>query len=97
MTPEQMDSMTLADLEAMAKRFGAAVATIREAQALLGGSKHDIAKTQMLGVAIDDGPIQRGPPPPQLNPGEVAERERLMRQFKHDGLPDAIKAAEEQQ
>jgi hypothetical protein len=38
MTPEDVARLTLADLEAIAARFSAAVATIREAQALLGGA-----------------------------------------------------------
>lgn len=38
LTTEQTASLTLADLEAIAARFAAAVAAIREAQALLGGT-----------------------------------------------------------
>ncbi len=90
MSDAEMNQMTLAELEALAARFGAAVATIRQAQALLGGP-----------VAAESGAIAftsrtPGPPPPQLNAAEVAERERLMRQFKHDGLPDDIKRLEDQ-
>lgn len=84
-----MGAMTLGELEALAKRFGAAVQTIKEAQVFLGGP-----------IISRDGQqpsaeVQRGPPPPQLNAAELAQREQLLRQFKHDGLPEAIKKLEE--
>lgn len=71
--PEVLESMTLAELEAIAARFGAAVATIREAQALLGG-----------GSAVDHAPVvaaNRRPPTTkgaELSPAEIAQREALM-------------------
>ncbi len=96
MSPEEMSAMTLADLEAMADRFGKAVQTIKEAQRLLGPTSIT-AKDSLNVHGIDPGQVMRGPPPPQLLPHEVAERERLMRQFKTDGLPDNIKALEAEQ
>ena len=89
--PAQMGEMTLHDIEALAARFGAAVATIRQAQALLGPAG---------GAREDSEPTSRktaGPPSPSPNwtAAELAERERLKRQF-HAGLPEDIKAQEEQ-
>ena len=79
-----LDGMTLKELEALARRFGAAVETIREAQSLLG-----------QGALPARPPIT--PPRSELSPGELVEREKLLRQFRHDGLSDAIRAAEEAQ
>lgn len=99
MTDAEMGQMTLADLEALAARFGKAVETIREAQALLGGRV--LVGGQMIefpnvhaSAPVMPTRLPPSPPPPQLDPREVAERERLLRQFKHDKLSDAIKAAE---
>lgn len=75
MTPEEIGALTLADLEAMAARFGAAVKTIREAQALLGG-RHNLEHG-----APAENPPPAQPAPPVLRPNEMAERARLMRQF----------------
>jgi hypothetical protein len=91
-TPEAMDALTLADLEAIASRFDGAVRTIREAQSLLGGSPTPAAHA---GVAVTFHPT------PSLAPSQVrwtaaedAERQRLKR-INTEELPPAMRAAEE--
>ncbi len=103
MTDDEMSKMTLADLEVLARRFGAAVATIREAQALLGGRILTGGEMITFPDAHASPPSmpmlpQRAPspPPPQLDPAELAERERLLKQFRDEKLPDHIRKLEEQ-
>jgi hypothetical protein len=86
MTAEEMGRMTLADLEAMAERFGAAVKTIREAQSLLGGGQQTFISTPTgmpLGQALANGQarpvIIPGAPNPLLTAAENAERARLIK------------------
>lgn len=70
MTPEQISALTLAELEQIAGRFEGAVKTIREAQALLGGSS---------------APAQAAPasaPLVEFNAAELMQREKLRRQFQ---------------
>ncbi len=86
MTPEELGRMTLADLEAAATRFGAAVATIREAQSLLGAPVHAVAP------AIQSAPVvaQIARPANFFTATEQAEKARLLQQFK----PEDIEAME---
>ncbi len=92
MTPEEIGNMTLDDLEAMAQRFGAAVKTIREAQALLGGSRDAPSPPLSTFMPTVAQPIQRGAPNPLLTPAENAERQRLIRQ--NTMSPDDLEAME---
>ncbi len=78
--------MTLAELEAMAERLGAAAKTIRDAQSLLGNH---------VGTQLPTAPapvIQRGAPNPMLTAAENAERARLIRQNTMG--PDDLEAME---
>lgn len=87
----ELGSLTVADLEDLANRLGKAVATIKEAQALLGV----VAVPAMHPPTITwTGPAAVNPPANQFTPSEAAERERLMAQFR-DKLPDTIKKLEE--
>lgn len=86
LSAEELGRMTLTDLEALAERFGKAVDTIREARALLGGAE--------LKPAAEPRPPPSAPVV-ALEPAEMAERDRLMRQFR-EGLPDNIRHLEEQ-
>lgn len=90
MTAEEMGRMTLADLEAMAERFGAAVKTIRDAQALLGGPV--VVPNGVAPVDTTPGQIVRAPAAPVVffSPSEQAERAKLLQQFK----PEDVEAME---
>lgn len=101
MTDADMAAMTLSELEALAKRFGAAVRTIQEAKALLSFGTHPLPSSveyplgSRSGPGFDDAGVKSGPlPSSQFTAAESAERERLMRQFR-EKLPDNIKAMEE--
>lgn len=92
---EAMGRMTLAELEAVASRFEAAVKIIREAQALLGpagGARENVAEPPLRRTP---GPPLPPPTAPNWTPAELAERARLKQQF-NAGLPENIKALEEQ-
>lgn len=103
MTGLEMDQLTLAELEAIAARFSAAVATIRDAQTLLGGGgvysqahvsvaapMHSVRMTG-VGPAEHPAPVANG-----FTTKENAERARLLKQIRGDEFPAAIAAAEEQ-
>lgn len=94
MTAEEMGRMTLADLEAMAERFGAAVKTIRDAQALLGGghmrSPEGFVPVQIDGVTHAVPQAPRAAPVVFFSPSEQAERAKLLQQFK----PEDVEAME---
>lgn len=83
MTPEDMARLTLADLEAIAARFSAAVATIREAQALLGGAS---LPAQPQRPASAPAPQAQVMSPEQQNELDSwrhsAARAKLLEQFK---------------
>lgn len=91
MTAKQLSALTLADIEAIAERLGAAARTIRDAQALLGGGAPVEAQLEVRPTA---------PAPPALKvrwtPAEQAERERLLslnRPDKPEDYPPEIAAA----
>ncbi len=86
-----INSLTLAEIEALAERLGAAARTIRDAQALLGGGvggrNPEAAMATAVAVAI-------GPPVARqslLTAAEQAEKRRLMKQ---NFGPDDIEAME---
>ena len=98
-------AMTLGELEATAERLAEAVATIRDAQALLGGRIVPSPEQQVLEAAMADpvaihrlkqlqAPEQGnlgGPPRIRLSPAEQADRARALAQFAPDpSLPDEI-------
>lgn len=70
LTPEQVASLTLADIEAIASRFDGAVRTIRDAQALLGGAP--------VASGAAPQPIRAAH---HLTPQEIAEAKALKAQF----------------
>jgi hypothetical protein len=93
--------MTLTALEAVAVRLGTAVATIREAQALLGvapGSSPSPSARRDEGGG--DGAVAVAPPNsirPAMSPAETRQRAEMMRQFRQPvdpGLPEEIAAME---
>lgn len=98
LTPEQIGALTLVDLEAIGERFGSALKTIRDAQALLGGGPVAIATT---GIAAPVAPVRHLPPTrtmTPLTPGEAEEmarqRDMLVKQNRADDeFPDSIAAA----
>jgi hypothetical protein len=85
----KFDIMTLAELEALADRFGKAVAVIKEAQALLGKPFKQSGNT-LNQQAVE----QRTVPVYELTPAEVAQRDHLMRQFNISKLPESIRELE---
>lgn len=94
MTADEMGRMTLADLEAMAERFGAAVKTIRDAQALLGGGQQTFISTP-VGVSVQSAVVAGTAravqmPAVHFSPSEQAERAKLLQQFK----PEDVEAME---
>lgn len=86
MTDEQLGAMTLADIEALAKRLNQAVSVLRDAQGFLG------AANQPLAASAPKPPPTPGPS--DLTASERAERDRLLKQFRDEDLPDNIKQAE---
>lgn len=86
LTPEQIASLTLGELEAIAERFAAAVDTIKTAQSL-------IAPVTPV-VAPPPAPASSGVPRIQLSPAEQATRDALLaRQFGKGEVPDSMLAA----
>jgi len=82
MTPEQMDALTLAELEALAARLRKAVDTIAEARALLGATPMPATPPP---VASIPGAVSRLPPnlpttAPVWTPEEQALRAKLRAQ-----------------
>lgn len=73
MTAEEIGKLSLADLEAIATRFEAAVKTIREAQSLLGGVPARAAPVAPAARLVR--PSTKGV---QLTDEEIAEREALL-------------------
>lgn len=95
MTSEEMGRMTLAELEATAERFGAAVETIREAQALLGGSAAPVASTAAISV-VRHAIRPPGADNPLLTQAENAERRRLIKLNTEPIDPDDLATMERQ-
>lgn len=60
--PPGIDGMTLAQLEAMAARLGAAAKTIRDAQALLGGGRVGPTAGALPTAALTSGPDPEAAP-----------------------------------
>lgn len=83
-----LNSLTLADIEALAERLGAAARTIREAQAMLHGSPVRITPSDHGYIE----PLSRVALAPVVNfsPTEQAERAKLLQQFK----PEDVEAME---
>lgn len=93
LTPAQVNALTLGELESMAARFGAAVATIKEAQALLGAPA--AAPVSVVSTAPAAAPVSRIPerPPSRIDPEAQQEldafrmsqeRNRLVAQNRDD-------------
>ena len=100
MSPEDIGSMTVAELEAAASRVAAALAVLREAGAwkpATNGKHIPVPVTYETGP--DGAPAQ--PPAPQRppatavrwSPSELAERERLLKQMRPE-FPPEIESAE---
>lgn len=84
--PTDIGSMTLDEMEALAKRLELAARVVREARMeLLGG----VVAAQPAQQSV----TQAAAPPAQLLPHEVAQREMLL-QRNREVLPDEIKRAE---
>lgn len=77
LTPDEISKLTLADVEAIASRFSAAVQTIREAQALLS-------------TGAPPASAQPTSPVRDFTASELAQREALRRQFSRGQVPDSI-------
>lgn len=88
MTTEEMSKLTLADLEGIAARYSAAVATIREAQALLGAP---------VSVRLD-APKSATPPVPVvaqvLSPEQQAELAAWRQSPARQKLLDQVRGPE---
>lgn len=80
--PAGLDGMTLAQLEAMAERLGAAARTIRDAQALLGGPLRVQNATVPENLDGSVGQIVHAPDPISLH---------RMRQFQAPEMPSGSK------
>lgn len=95
-----MNEMTLAEIEALAERLGAAAKTIRDAQALLGGghmrSPEGFVPVQINGVTHAVPQAPRGGDNPLLTAAENAERRRLIKMNTEPLNPDDIEALERQ-
>ncbi len=104
MTPDEMSKLTLGELEWIAQRFSAAIATIKEAQALLGAPMH--GHHAPVGVLAQLSPVELPPRPvnaPAAQPTRIspeaqaeldawrnsAARAKLMDQFKQTPEGDA--------
>lgn len=86
----ELNQLTLAEIEALAERLGAAVKTIRDAQALLGGGgaprmmiSTPVGMSVPAAVASNQAAIF-------FSPSEQAERAKLLQQFK----PEDVEAIE---
>lgn len=76
LTSDEIGNLTLAEVEAIATRYAAAVQTIRDAQALLGGGV-------VPPPAVPEPYVHRAvhvpvPARQRLNAAELAEKERLL-------------------
>lgn len=90
LTPDDMSRLTLADVEAIAARFSAAVQTIRESQALLGGApavettRPAIIRAQPISAQVASPEAQKDLDAWRNSPA----RAKLMEQFKPDAQPE---------
>lgn len=79
LTPDEIGKLTLEDVEAIAQRFSRAVATIREAQALLGGQQ-----TPAIVAPVLAGPVFAGNPAPHAPPSRVTpEQQKALDDWRH--------------
>ncbi len=92
-----LSQLTLAEVEALAERLGAAARTIREAQSLLQPQAPAVTMASAMATLPADYalPARQPHPPPvsMFTASELAERSRLLQQFKPDDMPADIAAA----
>lgn len=94
-----LSQLTLAEVEALAERLGNAARTIREAQAMLSGGGQATHISTPAGVTLPDA-IAAGTaraiavaPASMFSASELAERNRLLKQFKPEDMPPDVAAA----
>lgn len=98
MTSDEIGALTIADVESIVERAGAALAAFREARALLGGIEAKPSNTAP--TPPEPGRIARvevAPPPSVFTAAEQAERARLLRNMRGPELPPEIERLEGQQ